>query len=97
VLLSECDVPARSIGGGETLLDINWVLLHENWGAGSKRILSVIKPIPVKVQNLLSVLRSEDKNIRMRGIRVLCETGNPAAVPCAHLVKRPNLTAKKVV
>ena len=49
VLLSECDVPARSIGAGETLLDINWVPLYEDWGAGIKRILSVIKPIPPKI------------------------------------------------
>lgn len=27
VLLSECDVPARNIGGGETLLDVQWVSL----------------------------------------------------------------------
>ena len=37
VLLSECDIPARSIGGGETLLDINWVPLYENWDAGIQK------------------------------------------------------------
>lgn len=53
VLLSECDVPDRSIGAGETLRDINWVPLYENWDAGIHRILSVIKPTPVNVQNLI--------------------------------------------
>ena len=34
VLLAECDVPARSVGAGETLLDINWVPLYEDWDSG---------------------------------------------------------------
>jgi len=42
VLLSECDVPARSVGAGETLLDINWVPLYEDWEGGIRRIISVI-------------------------------------------------------
>lgn len=44
VLLSESDIPARSIGGGETLLDIQWLPLYEDWNNGIKRILDVIKP-----------------------------------------------------
>jgi HEAT repeat protein len=81
VLLSECDVPARSIGAGETLLDINWVALHEDWDAGIKRILSVIKPIPVSVQNLISALRSEDEFIRVRSFFALGKTGGLAVMP----------------
>ena len=53
VLLSECDVPARSIGVGETLLDINWFPLYEDWNAGIQKILSVIKPISPEIQNLI--------------------------------------------
>ena len=49
VLLSECDVPARSIGAGETLLDINWVALYKDWDTGIQGILSVIKPIPTEI------------------------------------------------
>ena len=45
VLLSECDVPARSIGAGETLLDINWVPLYENWEICIQNLQSIIKPI----------------------------------------------------
>lgn len=44
ILLTECDVPARSIGAGETLLDIHWVQLYEDWDQGVKRIIQVIKP-----------------------------------------------------
>jgi hypothetical protein len=71
VLLSECDVPARSIGAGETLMDINWVPLYENWEAGIQRILSVIKPIPPEIQNLISALRSEDKGVRRKAVEAL--------------------------
>jgi hypothetical protein len=51
ILLSECDIPARSIGPGETLKDINWVTLSENWDAGIKRIVSVIMPTAKEVQS----------------------------------------------
>jgi hypothetical protein len=34
VLLSECHVPALSIGGGQTLLDFQWVNLHNDWTLG---------------------------------------------------------------
>jgi len=42
VLISECDVPDRSIGGGEMLHDIQWVQLYEDWKGGIQSILSVI-------------------------------------------------------
>jgi hypothetical protein len=80
VLLSECEIPARSIGAGETLLDINWVQLYEDWYAGIQRILSVIRPIPPAIQNMLIELRSEDKDIRKRSVSALGEAGDPAAV-----------------
>jgi HEAT repeat protein len=81
VLLAECDVPARSVGGGETLLDINWVPLYEDWEAGIKRILSVIKPIPPEIQNLISALRSEDRDVRDRAFKALHKIGDPSSVP----------------
>lgn len=44
VLLSECEIPNRSIGAGETLRSIQWVELYKDWGSGIRQILSVIKP-----------------------------------------------------
>ena len=79
VLLSECDVPARSIGAGETLLDINWVPLYEAWDAGVQRIISVIKPIPPNIQNLMSALRSESVDVRRYCVEALAEMGPEAA------------------
>ena len=83
MLLSECDVPARSIGAGETLLDINWVPFYEDWKAGIQRILSVIKPTPPEVQSLITALRSEDKDVRQRAAKALENIGpeSKAAVP----------------
>ena len=37
-------VPDRPIGGGETLRDIQWVDLGEDWDDGVRRILSVLRP-----------------------------------------------------
>lgn len=42
VLLSECNVPQISIGAGQTLNDLHWINLFEDWEGGIKRIISVI-------------------------------------------------------
>jgi hypothetical protein len=44
VLLSECEVPARGIGAGETLRDIQWVELYRNWQEGLNKIAEAIDP-----------------------------------------------------
>jgi hypothetical protein len=43
VLLSECSVPALSIGGSQTLLDFQWVNLYSNWDTGVLKLLRVLK------------------------------------------------------
>ena len=43
VLFSECNVPAVSIGGGQTLLDFQWVNLYSDWDAGFQKLLRVLK------------------------------------------------------
>jgi len=43
VLLSNCQIPDRDIGGGETLRDLQWVALWENWSQGVRRILSAVE------------------------------------------------------
>jgi hypothetical protein len=42
VILNGGDVPNRSIGGGETLRELQWVNLQIDWGKGIAAILSVI-------------------------------------------------------
>ncbi len=86
VLLSECDVPARSIGGGETLLDINWVCLYENWDIGIQRIKEVIRPTPQETQNLIKALSSRDQQVRKSASAALGRTSDPAAVPALIVV-----------
>ena len=44
VILNECDIPDRDIGGGETFKDLQWVDLHKDWDTGIQRILKVISP-----------------------------------------------------
>lgn len=80
VLLSECDVPDRSIGAGETLLDINWVPLYEDWDSGIERILSTIKPTPPEIQNLMYALRSGNKNVRYKVFAALGRSGDVNAL-----------------
>ena len=42
VKLSECEIPDRDIGAGETLQDIQWVELYKDWSSGIQRILESI-------------------------------------------------------
>lgn len=48
VLFSECNVPAFSIGGGQTLLDFQWVNLYSDWDLGVQRLLRVVKSDEIK-------------------------------------------------
>lgn len=68
VLLSECDIPARSIGGGETLLDLQWVPLYEDWETGINRIVEVLKPLPVEIKDYINGLHSKSNAIRLGAI-----------------------------
>lgn len=44
VMLVECPMLDRSIGGGETLQDLQWVPLHKDWESGLRAILSIVRP-----------------------------------------------------
>jgi hypothetical protein len=44
VLLSNCSIPDRNIGGGESLIDFQWISLQNDWDAGVQRILNIIQP-----------------------------------------------------
>jgi hypothetical protein len=46
VLLASCEVPAREIGAGETLHDLQFVHLYEDWKDGIRKILAVAMPVP---------------------------------------------------
>ncbi len=48
VLLDGCDVPMREIGGGQTLRDLQWVDLSEDWEKGLAKLLTTLKPIKRK-------------------------------------------------
>ena len=43
IKLNECEIPDIDIGGGETLQDLQYVSLYEDWNAGIQRILNVIQ------------------------------------------------------
>jgi hypothetical protein len=44
VRLDDCSIPARPIGGRETLLDIHCVDLHRDWAEGLQNLLTAIEP-----------------------------------------------------
>jgi hypothetical protein len=54
VMLTQCSVPDRQIGGGETLRDIQWVDLFEDWDRGLDQLLAVIAPARISSDQVLS-------------------------------------------
>ena len=44
VKLNDCEIPDRSIGGGETLRVFQYVNLYEDWDGSIQRILKVVQP-----------------------------------------------------
>jgi len=50
VKLSDCEIPHRDIGAGETLRDLQWVDLYAAWEAGIQRIVGVIQSAPIAIE-----------------------------------------------
>lgn len=79
VKLSECEIPDRLIGGGETLCSIQWVELYKDWDRGVKTLLSVLKP-PGPTPSLLSATdgrslsRALDKSLLQPTTRALSQS-----------------------
>jgi HEAT repeat protein len=61
--------------------------MYENWDAGVKRLLNVIKPIPLNVQNLMRSRSLQNTEIRISAINALGEIG-PKATPAKPLMIR---------
>lgn len=49
VLLSNCAIPDRDVGAGETLRHLQYVSLLENWEEGVRRIVSALKSRPTSL------------------------------------------------
>ena len=64
VLLSACRVPSLRISASETLQDLQFVSLFDNWQAGVKRVLDVVRPIPRAAQLLHQGLKSGEPGLR---------------------------------
>lgn len=43
VKLNECEIPDRDIGGGETLRDLHYVNLYDDWNRGIQSILNAVQ------------------------------------------------------
>jgi hypothetical protein len=80
VLLEKCDVPSRSIGGAETLLDLQWVSLYLNWDEGIKHIIDVVQPAPIELQRLGEALYSKSEIVKESAISALGETHDTRAI-----------------
>jgi hypothetical protein len=74
VLLEPCDIPNRSIGGGENLRDIQAVKLYEGWESGVQKLLKVmgITPAPPRANNLTNALSRRRRTILRAVVAAVC-------------------------
>ena len=90
VKLSECEIPDRDIGGGETLQDLQYVELYKDWDSGIQRILNVIQPdvpapdnIDADIQKQIDLIESsrEPHNGKLPSERRVVITGLGVIAP----------------
>ncbi len=62
VRLTECEIPDREIGGGQTISSLQWVDLYKNWTAGIDKILEVVAPRRPKAFNEAVILWIDDNH-----------------------------------
>ena len=62
VKLNECEIPDRDIGGGETLRDLQYVNLYEDWDGNLQRILKIVQPESPETINVNTIEQSVDPN-----------------------------------
>ena len=63
VKLNECEIPNRNIGPSETLRDLQYVTLYEDWDSGISRIVEVIRPEFSSEQEILFSGASDSQTI----------------------------------
>jgi HEAT repeat protein len=98
VRLTECDIPNRRIGAGQTLRSIQWVDVYNDWNAGIQRILSVISPGLEIVYESIQKLSSNSARDRIAACDRLASIGNYAkkSIPMLlFLLKDENETVRR--
>jgi len=72
VKLSECEIPDREIGAGETIQDLQWLELHSNWSESFQQILDVIQPLPKVVRYIAELLHpTKSQETRLSAVTAL--------------------------
>lgn len=82
VLLTEGEIPDRTIGGGEILRSLQHVALYKDWDDGVRRILRVLKhddQVSARIYHLINVLEQPFLTERLRALRQLEDSGRAAA------------------
>jgi hypothetical protein len=87
ILLSQCDIPDRSIGAGETLSAIEAVALYEDFQTGVTKILSAISPDSARIHELIIQLEDPSARVRVRAADDLGEIGRTAEAAIPALVR----------
>lgn len=87
VKISQCEIPDRDIGAGETLGSIQWIKLYEDWESGIKDLLNVVKPTKDELNSLAlaTFYRNESSFLMGKGNY---KKGAPLAQKCLEAYRR---------
>ena len=77
LVLSDVEVPDRLIGAGESLRDLQWISLHEDWTAGIGHLVSAIRAPSIRLSQLEHALCSVNRSERLSAIVALAEWFGP--------------------
>lgn len=72
IKLTDCSIPDRPIGAGETLRSIQWIDLYTDWSSGIKKIVSVIE------KTAISSVHPNDDTISPAYAKAIDQLGNPS-------------------
>jgi hypothetical protein len=97
IKLTQCEVPERSIGAGETLRSIQWTELHSDWKTGMEKLLSVIVPGLERIPELIARLDHQSARKRIEAIQGLGRLGPLAEKALPKLLGRIPIEASSPV
>lgn len=88
VKLTDCEIPDRSIGAGESFRSIQWVDLYIDWTTGMEKVLSVVVPGSERIPRLVAQLDAQSARRRTEAIEALGRLGLLAKAAIPKLLER---------
>ena len=88
VKLNECEIPDLDIGRGETLRDLQYVNLYEDWEVNIQRILEIVQPASSGPINTNTIEQSVNLNAKEEFFKSLTYQNTKVSTICIQFMRR---------